>query len=444
MIRRPSSRPFDVDLLRYSDGSLSDVEMALFEARLSSDPALRNDLRILAEQAFAIGEYARNAEAMSEIRTRSGTIALPGRSPSSWKTRLPWAAAAVLAISSLLFFLREAPPTAHQPVALLEVLEINGSASWISEDGARTVMLEKGMQLPAGALDLSSESGLARFRYDDDTTLSFTGVTDATITQASGKSLRIKRGQLTAFVSPQDADTPMQVETPTARVTIIGTRFTLDVEEAKTGLAVSEGMVRMRRLSDGQSQDVPAGHRLTSTLEPRAMFVPTALPDVADAWTSDFTRMPGITQGAWIPPDSAHPQGAVAAKAFIAGRQTGGGIITHYGVTWSSEPGFAILDPTTILRMKVRVERAAAIQLMLVTRMPDGTYTGNFEAKPIPVQPLAGGAWQEIEIPLARLQMSKLEYPEIPAGAMAHAFIITTYQDDAGLRIARLSLNSSR
>lgn len=438
---RRTARPFDRDLLRYAEGSMSDVEMALFEARLASEPALRKDLRDLAEQAFAIGEHARNAEAMSEITNRSGIIALPQNRRASWKIHLPWAAAAALVISAVTFFLtRESPP-----IALVEVLEVSGTASWISEDGARTVMLEKGMRLPAGALELSSESGLARFRYDDGSTLTFTGFAEAVITQKSGKSLRMKHGQLTANVSPQEAGAAMRIATPTAEVTIVGTQFSLNVEEEKTGLGVFEGMVRMRRLTDGQEQDVPTGFRLTSTLETQAEFEPSALPKVQDAWTSDFTSMPDIAEeGTWISPAPDYPQGAIAAKAFVAARQPDGGVITHYGMILTSEPGFAALHDDSILRMKVRVKTSAAMQLMLVTRMPDGTYTGNFEANPIPIQPAAHGAWQEIEIPISRLKSLKPAYPKIPSGTMAHAFIITTYQEDEGLEIARISLQSSK
>ena len=435
---RPSSRAFDRDLLRYAEGSLGDVEMALFEARLESEPDLRKDLRSLAEQAFVIGEHARNAEAISEIKTRSGIIALPQKSRRSWKTHLSWAAAAVLVISAMTFFLtRESPP-----MALVEVLEVSGTASWMSEDGARTVTLEKGMRLPAGALELSSESGLARFRYDDGSTLTFTGVSEVIITQKSGKFLDMKHGQLTAKVSPQDAKAAMQIHTPTAQVTVLGTQFSLNVDDEKTSLGVFEGMVRMRRLSDGQEQDVPTGRRMTSTLEPSAEFVTTPLLAAEEAWTSDFTRKPDIDQGIWIPPGTEHPQGALTTKAFVADRKPDGSIITHYGIILKSEPGFTALKDNSILRLKVRVKRAAAMQLMLVTRMPDSTYTGNFEANPIPIQPAANGAWQEIEIPISRLKSSKSAYPKIPSGTMAYAFIITSYEEDTGLQIEKIFIQS--
>lgn len=435
---RRTARPFDRDLLRYAEGSMSDVEMALFEARLASEPALRKDLRDLAEQAFAIGEHVRNAEAISAITNRSAIIALPQKNHGSWKIHLPWAAAAALVISAVTFFLtRESPPT-----ALVEVLEVSGTASWISEDGARTVLLEKGMSLPAGALELSSESGLARFRYEDGSTLTFTGVSEVIITQKAGKFLGMKRGQLTAKVSPQDAEAAMRIQTPTAQVTVLGTQFSLNVDDEKTGLGVFEGMVRMRRLSDGQEQNVPSGSRLTSTLEPSAEFISTALLAVEDAWTSDFTRMPGITQGEWIPPSHEHPNGALTAKAFVADRKPDGSIITHYGIILKSEPGFTTLDDDSILRLKVRVKTTAAMQLMLVTRMPDGTYTGNFEANPIPIQPAANGAWQEIEIPISRLKSSKSAYPKIPSGTMAYAFIMTSYEEDTGLQIEKIAIQS--
>ena len=438
---RSSARPFDCDLLRYAEGSLSDAEMALFEARLASEPALRDDLRSLAEQAFAIGEHARNAEAISEIKNHSGIIAFPQKSRASWKRYLPWAAAAVLVISAMPFLLKKI----SQPEAIVEVMEVIGPASWISEDGASTVMLGKGMRLPAGALELSSESGLARFRYDDGSTLTFSGVSEAIITQAetSGKSLRMRRGQLAAKVSPQDPKAAMRIETPTAKVTVLGTQFSLNVEEEKTGLAVSEGMVRMRRLSDGQEQNVATGRLLTSTLEPQAEFIPTALPKVENVWTSDFTTMPESSYGEWISPGDQQAQGAIGAKAFVAARKPDGGIVMHYGIKWKREPGFAILHDDSVLRMKVRAKTAAGIQVMFITRMSDSTFTGNFEADPIRILPDANGAWQEIEIPISKMRSLKSEYPEIPSGAMVGAFIITTFQKDAGLQIAQLSLQSS-
>lgn len=283
-----SQSSFDRDLLRFAEGSLSEEELALFEVRLASEPALRDDLRNLAEQAFAIGEHVRNSEAISEIRSRSGIITLPQKKQVSWKTHLPWAAAALITISALFVFSKN-KPSVDQPVTILEVLEASGTASWITEDGARIIMLETGMRLPPGALEISSESGMARLRFDDDTTLSFTGVSDAIITQTMGKSLRMKRGQLSAKVSPQRSNNPMRIETPTSEVVILGTQFSLNVKEQTTGLDVFEGKVRMRRLSDGKEQNVPSGRQLTSTLEGKAEFVPIALPKVLDAWTSDLT-----------------------------------------------------------------------------------------------------------------------------------------------------------
>lgn len=443
MILPTKSRPFDEELLRYAEGSLNEVELAHFEARLSSEPALRNDLRLLAEQAFAIGEYVRNTQSIAVIAKHSAVISIASGNKSRWKNHLSWAAVAVLFISSVVFFLVKNITREQQPAVMVEVLEISGSAKWISDDGARTVLLENGMRLSSGSLELSSETSLARLRYDDATTLSFTGVAEATFTKTPGKSLRIKRGQVTADVTPQQKETPMRIETPTALVTVIGTRFILDVEETQTSLAVSQGSVRMRRRSDSKEIEVTTGHQLTSTLESHADFFPTALPLVADAWTSDFTTMPKLTQGGWIPPSNNRPQGALTAKPFIAGLQPDGGIITHYGISWSSEPGFAKLQESTTLRMKIRVKQAAAIQLILVTRMPDGIYTGNFEANPIPIQPKSNDEWQEIQIPLTQLQMTKYEYPKIVNGSMAHAFIITSYQQDAGMEIAELSLQSS-
>jgi hypothetical protein len=52
----------------------------------------------------------------------------------------------------------------------------------------------------------------------------------------------------------------MVLLTEHARAEVLGTRFLLRAEDAKTRLEVDEGKVNLKRLSDGESLDVPMGH----------------------------------------------------------------------------------------------------------------------------------------------------------------------------------------
>jgi hypothetical protein len=71
--------------------------------------------------------------------------------------------------------------------------------------------------------------------------------------------VRLERGQLAALVGRREADEPLAVETPQLTVIVVGTRFSVDVDDAVTKVAVDEGRVRVERgthavlLSAGES-----------------------------------------------------------------------------------------------------------------------------------------------------------------------------------------------
>ena len=53
---------------------------------------------------------------------------------------------------------------------------------------------------------------------------------------------------------------PFVLVTPHARVSVVGTRFTVSVAEAASRVDVTEGRVRVERAGGGGTRDVEAGH----------------------------------------------------------------------------------------------------------------------------------------------------------------------------------------
>jgi hypothetical protein len=82
----------------------------------------------------------------------------------------------------------------------------------------------------------------------------------------AAKQIRLESGQLFANVAKQPTGQPMVLSTPQARVTVVGTKFSLlvtenatDAASSLTRLNVQEGVVRIERLVDSKTANVSAG-----------------------------------------------------------------------------------------------------------------------------------------------------------------------------------------
>jgi hypothetical protein len=73
-------------------------------------------------------------------------------------------------------------------------------------------------------------------------------------------SSKLEKGKLVAEVEKQSEGQPFVVETPHAKITVVGTRFEVTAAEASTRLDVSEGVVRLKSLIDHKVFDLPRRH----------------------------------------------------------------------------------------------------------------------------------------------------------------------------------------
>ncbi len=96
------------------------------------------------------------------------------------------------------------------------------------------------------------------------------------IVELPQKQALLAQGTLSADVARQPSGAPMRLTTPSADLTIVGTKFVVTAEAKATKLQVKEGLVRFSRHKDGAILDVVAGHAATAAAD-TADFVLKAL-----------------------------------------------------------------------------------------------------------------------------------------------------------------------
>jgi hypothetical protein len=212
------------DLIRrYLDGIASDSELAELDRLLSESPGTADAFARASRRDHALESVLREDHAVSDVRNRIRHVS------TSW-ARWRWvggAAAAVLLVLLGLSFLPRRP--------------------WAVIEGT-------GLALRPGA----RVAGTAAIAFPGEATRLETGPEAEVVIgeRGGGKRIELRRGGFVAHVAPQRI--PMEIVTPHALARVLGTTFTLSTG-AVTRLDVTEGRVRLTRLSDGKSVEVAAG-----------------------------------------------------------------------------------------------------------------------------------------------------------------------------------------
>jgi ferric-dicitrate binding protein FerR (iron transport regulator) len=328
-------------------------------------------------------------------------------------------------------------------IASLEMSQ--GRVSFRSDRGESLTLNGRGQALTAGTMLLEGETSAAQWRFLDGTLITASGDAEISFDDDGQKILRSRHGMLTAEVQPQPANAPLIVETPTARVEVLGTVFTLEAEPEQTRINVAEGRVRLKRLVDGEIVEVPGEHSCVASLDARGKLQPEVPDKPAIGWQHRFAEPPPDRwKGKWRAPAGGLPA-RVRAVACLVGRKHEADFapIVHYGITARRVDGISLgaLPPDGVLRIRFRTERPTALQIMLGLHRADGGFGGNFEAK-LPRDagtPQADG-WNELVVPLADFRPIVPRWLDMPPAARPNLILITTYGEDAGLEVAELAI----
>ncbi|MFN0077214.1 MAG: FecR family protein [Prosthecobacter sp.] len=435
----------DLLIQRCLDGALTPAAQVEVNQRLRDDAALRDQLREIAEQAVVMGDLGRE----SVLNRRAWTSAEVGlRKSSSLRPsmlggfihRMALAASiALLAASAWFWNGRRAAP-------VLTLMDSSGSIAW-SQGGTLRQSVADGETLSAGTIETVGESATALLQFHDGTLLTLSGDSELSFSEEGQKLLVLRKGSLSAQVKPQPKDRPMLVRTASAEAQVVGTVFNLAARTDDTLLNVEEGLVKLKRLADGSSIDVPAKSSAVASLDSALKLDSTTTPEPLTGWSFDFTtnKAPrdwrGVSDGTRI-----------VASPYVAARKSSGAIITHFGISVRTAlltPPLALMaTERSVIRYRLRLREAADLQVMLLTNEVAGGFGGNFECH-IHKDELKPGpdGWCELVIPISRYEPIDhrahiRDRQPTAAGNIITSAIISTFRRDFDLAVARFDLVS--
>ena len=426
-------------LNQLADELHSEVEEAQLADILRHDPAARRYYRQwLQLHAAIMWEYAAAATSPDEVPK-------PPVMRKPWSSMVRWAlAASVLLVVALSLFRFLQQAGTDPPVAWVE--EVQGTVWWTN--GKNESLVEPGttLRVPAGVMVLEGETGSARLRFEDGSTITLNGDAELAFSTEPQKRLVLRRGAMSAQVQPQPPGRAMLVRTTTAEIEVLGTAFAVSLRSNETELDVATGSVQLRRLLDGKTVKVRAQQSVVVSLNATAL-TPEATGKAPTRWRRTYGQemQPG-TEGQWLPPEG-QLTGRVLALPFVAGRRNDKTTI-HHGVMFHARPGeprgFVSLDQESVVRVRYRMKRDNWELICFLSCRNEAGFAGNFEVRYRESHPPADAlGWRELRLPLAgTLPIFPKQYPS-PNGTQLKALIVHSIEDEVGLEIAEVEITSS-
>lgn len=391
---QPDEYPLEEMIQSLVAGDLDEAGRSELCRRLTDDPAAREtygsmiELEAMLHREFPrLPEFREPAPMARRPRRRAGWTFFPGDpegvSPAVWVGGI---AAAVALMFAGWWILKPD----FRPV----VVEAYGEWSWMDGAGHRQP-LGIGARLPStGSLVVQGTGAFAKLRFPDASTAVLSGGGELRVPAEKSKRLLLEAGNLEVEMSPQPEGRPASIETATARVEVVGTRFTVDATDGSTTVAVSEGKVKLKRLADGNTVEIPSDRIATASLDSGSQLETRAFSKAPVDWSA---RSP---DGRWF-----------EAKAFRAGGTAAQPII-HHGVTFQKEgsgvlDGLVALKPQSRIRVKFRVaDPDAILRVFLVCRTGKAMFAGNRqeEFRVSAIAPDAAG-WRVFESEIEAMDM---------------------------------------
>jgi ferric-dicitrate binding protein FerR (iron transport regulator) len=363
-------------LLRYLDGNLLPEEETQVADLLRCDPEARAFLREVAEQAVTVADVERvEQRRQRELEARQDWVgnrreALSRiRGPRTRFASWPWVVAAAIALTTSLYFLR---PIAERPVA--KVTGLNGSLQWTGNGGRVFHDLSVGAELPGGTVEGMTPGSWFELEFNDGSTITISGNSTLTFSDHGQKKLYLKEGSVSGNVKTQPAGKPMLIYTRSAMLEVLGTQFEVEVGLAATMLNVSEGKVRVKRLSDGNTVDVTAKHRVIAAADREMLPVPA--PEAVSRWRSQLHLGPVGTHGKWLPGTDTKEARLGAIPYTIPQGIT---IYTAaFGVSRGDQPP-VVLQPGCRFRVQGHIASTHEVYFGITVRYAGGGFAGRFQ-----------------------------------------------------------------
>jgi len=386
---------------------------------MSLHSALRRRFAFAAEEEAAKGDHSREAQPRTKTR-RAGHRLWTG------------AAAVVLMIAAAVVFLLRDTPN------LTMIAEASGAVEWTGAGGQVVTHLAPGTALGGGTLELLSADSWVKLAFPDRSTVTLLGGSTLTIAADHGIRIRLGEGRMSASVSPQPRSRPMLVDTPTARLEVLGTQFDIEVEKAATTLRVNQGRVRITRLADGRVAEVPADHQVVVPASRSGPLEVVPRPGPVHVWRSNLPC--GAAYGQWLSPSPPACSRLEAAPILLDYPKQPATVYLAAGSFSRGPAPPIVLAPGARLRLRLWLRTSADVYFGLTMKHLKGGFAGKYIARrrlqtaPPPDQPM------EIELRAEDFRPQEEEFPHSPLGLELVDWWCFTYNVDAGLGITSVEL----
>jgi ferric-dicitrate binding protein FerR (iron transport regulator) len=190
-----------------------------------------------------------------------------------------------------------------------------------SEGGAARgeIPLRAGDSIRAGDALRAKVGSTLTLESPEGTRFTLSGAAEFSISRDEGTLLALIQGTLAFVVEKRSRKTPLHVETPHARATVVGTTFEVELGPDSTRVEVFAGRVKVRRVPKGRALTLRKGRYVVVEPGKRALRAlkrkkPRARPEWKVLLREDFQAM---TPGAW-PEGWAKPRKAEASLLEVA------------------------------------------------------------------------------------------------------------------------------
>jgi ferric-dicitrate binding protein FerR (iron transport regulator) len=385
--------PLDELIERHLRGELTDPEKERLAEWLDSDLDARKKFVELAQWDTRFADALREAGAVAcETRpVTSERATIRGeRSSANTSQRLLLSASAVVIVflAGGLFYQQtraerriaeiiEIKQLAVPEPVIAKVIGLSGSLVWTGDRGQIEREIRVGTNLAGGTIEGTAPDSWFELEFNDGSTMMISGNSMLTFADHGQKSMRLKEGNFSANVVSQPAGKPMLIHTPSARLEVLGTQFEVEAGLSFTTLNVSQGRVRVKRLSDGSTVDVPAKHRVVATVD--RDLLPVRVPDSVHRWRSQLGLGPQGTYGKWMPASNGHAAHLKAIPMVPAENPKDTLYMLAKCVSRSASSP-VILQPGSRFVVRGRVSSAAGVYFGIAMVHPNGEFGGKFRA----------------------------------------------------------------
>ncbi len=363
------------------EGRITSAESDALQQRLRESPEARETFRKFAQLDAVIREVA-DTEISRRALVAPGSTgeqspSLTQRKPVASAIRLmslrgivAVAAMIVVALSVNLLFQR---PGSEPHIA--RIVGVSGSLVWTGDGGQIDRELRIGTKLSGGTIEGIAPDSWFELEFNDGSTVMISGNAMLTFSDAGQKELRLKEGMISASVVPQPQGKPMRIHTRSALLEVLGTRFQVETSLSSTTLSVREGNVRVVRLSDGNTVDVPARHRVVAA--PDRDLSPVRTLEPVTSWTSDLRLGSECMYGKWSPQIESRAA-TLAAIPFVPQENKS---VTLYLLglpVRRADNSPTIVKPSSRFVLRGRLAIAADIYFGIQMAHPNGEFAGKF------------------------------------------------------------------